>query len=52
MEKSTFSPSFCFRLDKDTSGILIAGKNYESLKYLNKIIRDREVEKYYLTVVG
>jgi len=52
VDNSTFKPSFCFRLDKDTSGILIAWKTYDSLKYLNKIIRDREVEKYYLAVVG
>ncbi len=51
-DDSTFNPSFCFRLDKDTSGILVAGKTYESLKYLNKIIRNREVEKHYLTIVG
>src|SRR5690606_9083008 len=48
----TFSPSFCYRLDKDTSGVLIAAKTYESLQYLNKLIRDREVDKNYLTVVA
>lgn len=25
----TFSPQFCYRLDKDTSGVLIAAKTYE-----------------------
>ncbi len=37
----TFSPSFCFRLDKETSGILISAKNFEALQWLNKIIRER-----------
>lgn len=48
----TFKPSFWFRLDKDTSGIIIAAKNYDSLQYLNQIIRDRKVDKTYLTIVS
>lgn len=47
----TFSPQFCYRLDKDTSGVLIAAKNYEALQYLNKLIRERKLQKQYLTVV-
>jgi 23S rRNA pseudouridine955/2504/2580 synthase len=49
----TFKPSYCYRLDKDTSGILIAAKNYESLKHLNELIRTRDprIEKYYLAIV-
>jgi 23S rRNA pseudouridine955/2504/2580 synthase len=49
--KGTFKPSFGYRLDKDTSGVLIGAKNYESLQYLNKIIREREIDKIYLTLV-
>jgi 23S rRNA-/tRNA-specific pseudouridylate synthase len=37
----TFKPSFCYRLDRDTSWILVSAKNYEALKYLNKLIQDR-----------
>ncbi|PID34808.1 MAG: hypothetical protein CR971_01335 [candidate division SR1 bacterium] len=48
----TFKPSFCYRLDKDTSGVLIAAKNYQALQYLNALIRERKTEKEYLTVVG
>lgn len=49
----TFKPSFCYRLDKDTSGVLIAAKTYEALKHLNEMIRTRDegIEKYYLAVV-
>ena len=47
----TFKPAFGYRLDKDTSGILIAGKTYDALQYINKIIRERQIEKYYLTLV-
>jgi len=48
---STFKPSFGYRLDKDTSGVLISAKTYKSLQYLNQIIRDRNIEKYYMTIV-
>lgn len=48
----TFKPAFGYRLDKDTSGILIAGKTYDALQYINKIIRERQIEKYYLTLVA
>lgn len=51
-DSPTFTPSFCFRLDKDTSGIIISAKTYESLQLLNKLIRDREVDKSYLAVVA
>ena len=47
----TFKPSFCYRLDKDTSGILIWAKNYEALQYLNELIRDRKTNKEYHCLV-
>ncbi len=47
----SFKPAFAYRLDKDTSGILIAAKNYEALKYINGIIRDRDIDKNYLAIV-
>lgn len=31
--------------------MLIAAKTYESLQYINQIIRERTIEKYYLTIV-
>ncbi len=51
-KSNTFIPSFGFRLDKDTSWIIVAGKNYEALKYLNKIIRERQTIKEYLAIVS
>lgn len=48
---STFKPSFGYRLDRDTSGVLIAAKSYEALQYINTIIRDRDIDKYYLALV-
>jgi len=47
---STFKPAFCFRLDKDTSWILIAWKNYNALRHLNELIRLHKTNKYYLSI--
>ncbi len=51
LESETFKPAFGFRIDKDTSWIIVAAKNYDALKYLNELIRDRETNKTYLTIV-
>lgn len=48
----TFTPSFCFRLDQDTSGLVISAKNYQALQHLNELIRLREVSKTYLAIVA
>lgn len=47
----TFTPASCNRLDRNTSGVVIFGKNYEALKSLNEMIRERKVKKYYSTLV-
>lgn len=49
---STFSPAFCFRLDKDTSWVLVAWKNYDSLKHLNELIRKHKTNKKYLAITA
>jgi len=51
MEKS-FSPAPANRLDRNTTGLVIFGKNAAALKELNRMIRDRNcIDKYYLTIV-
>lgn len=50
-DELTFIPAPCNRLDRNTSGLVLYGKNFEALKMLNEMIRDREVEKYYNTLV-
>ncbi|MDK2801846.1 MAG: RluA family pseudouridine synthase [Oscillospiraceae bacterium] len=50
-ERSSFTPSLCNRIDRNTAGIVIAAKNAESLRVINQKIRDREIEKKYLAVV-
>ena len=47
----TFTPAPCNRLDRNTSGLVIFGKNFEALRTLNEAIREDNVEKYYNTLV-
>lgn len=47
----TFTPASCNRLDRNTSGMVFFGKNFEALKSLNELIRDRGVKKYYTALV-
>lgn len=47
----TFTPAPCNRLDRNTSGLVIYGKNYQSLKMLNEMIRERNINKYYYALV-
>lgn len=46
-----FMPTLCHRLDKDTSGILLAAKTYESLRTLNDSFASGGVGKLYLAWV-
>lgn len=50
-EENTFRPSICNRLDRNTSGILLGAKNAETLREINKAIKERLVDKFYLTIV-
>ena len=47
----TFTPASCNRLDRNTSGVVIFGKNFEGLRELNEIIREGKVKKYYNTLI-
>ena len=47
----TFTPAPCNRLDRNTSGVVIFGKNFKYLKALNEAIRERSIEKYYMALV-
>ncbi len=48
----TFKPASIQRLDKNTSGLVIFGKNYTSLKHYNELMRERKIGKFYLAVVS
>ncbi len=47
----TFKPSVCNRLDRNTSGLILAGKTPAGSKYLSQIIKNRSIRKYYQAVV-
>lgn len=47
----TFRPGVCNRLDRNTSGILIAGKSLSGLQNMAKLLKNREITKEYLTIV-
>ncbi|MCD8300501.1 MAG: RluA family pseudouridine synthase [Clostridiales bacterium] len=47
----TFHPSICNRLDRNTSGLLIAGKTIKGLQKASEELRSRSVKKYYLALV-
>lgn len=48
----SFAPALCNRLDFNTSGIVIATKNGESLRLINEKVRNKEVRKFYLCKVA
>lgn len=50
-EENAFTPALCNRIDRNTSGIVIAAKTALGLRVMNQKIKDREVEKRYLCVV-
>ncbi|MCL2125986.1 MAG: RNA pseudouridine synthase, partial [Oscillospiraceae bacterium] len=50
-EEHSFAPALCNRIDRNTSGIVIAAKNAESLRIINEKIKLREIDKYYLAAV-
>ena len=51
-EENSFIPALCNRIDRNTSGIVIAAKNAEALRIMNDKIKNRELSKYYLCVVS
>ena len=49
--ENSFAPALVNRIDRNTSGIVIAAKNAEALRIFNDKMRKRELHKYYLCVV-
>ena len=48
----TFRPSVCNRLDRNTSGLIAAGKSLAGLQILSEAFRDRSLHKYYQCMVA
>ena len=49
-QEQSFVPALCNRLDRNTRGLLIAGKHARALRDMNAAIRAHEVHKYYLAL--
>ena len=47
----TFRPSVCNRLDRNTSGLVAAGKSLAGLLIMAEAFKDRSLHKYYYCVV-
>ncbi len=47
----TFKPSVCNRLDRNTTGLLAAGKSLLGLQELSLLFKERNIDKYYITIV-
>jgi 23S rRNA pseudouridine955/2504/2580 synthase len=51
-KENSFAPALCNRIDRNTSGIVIAAKTAEALRIINDKIKAREIDKYYLAAVA
>jgi pseudouridine synthase, RluA family len=48
----TFRPAVCNRLDRNTSGMILAGKTMVGLQELSQMFKSRSLDKYYLCLVN
>ena len=47
----TFHPAVCNRLDRNTSGLITAGKSLAGLQMMSELFKERTLKKYYLCFV-
>lgn len=52
VQLQSFKPGVCNRLDRNTSGLITAGKSLTGLQEVSRLLRERCIEKYYLTIVA
>ncbi len=50
-ELRSFKPSICNRLDRNTSGLVVAGKTLIGLQTMAQLFKDRTIDKYYHCIV-
>ena len=50
-ELRSFKPSICNRLDRNTSGLLIAGKSLIGLQTMGELFKERSLRKFYRCLV-
>lgn len=49
--EKTFVPAICNRLDRNTGGLVIAAKNFGALQDMNRMMKERWIERYYKLIV-
>lgn len=42
-----FKPSVCNRLDRNTTGLVLAGKTLSGLQFLSEVLKEKNIRKYY-----
>lgn len=47
----SFTPAFANRIDRGTGGIVLAAKSAPALRVLNKKLKERQIDKFYLCLV-
>ncbi len=47
----TYKPSICNRLDRNTSGLVICAKSLKGARCMNEMLKERTLDKYYITIV-
>lgn len=50
-KEHSFAPSICHRLDRNTTGLVIAAKNANALRKVNEAIANRKIQKMYRAYV-
>lgn len=50
-DENSFAPSLVNRIDRNTSGLVIAAKNAKILKVLNEKMKLREIKKSYICII-
>lgn len=47
----SFKPAICNRLDRNTSGMVVAGKSLIGLQKMSELLKSRDMDKYYWCIV-
>lgn len=50
--QDNFTPGVCNRLDRNTTGLIIAGKSLAGLQEMAELLKKRTLHKYYLCIVA
>ena len=50
-QRETFRPGIANRLDRNTSGLILFGKNLASLQSLGRMMQEHRIEKHYYALV-